>query len=97
MNKSKRDIGQEILDGIAEIKAYKRGEKKLRTRRFNAPAPPAEIRARLNLSQHAFAGLLGVSVRTLQEWEQGRREPRGPAKTLLRIADQHPEIFLDLR
>jgi putative transcriptional regulator len=95
--KPKRDIGQEILDGIAEIRAHKRGEGNLRTRRIAAPAPPAEIRARLKLSQHAFAGLLGVSVRTVQEWEQGRREPRGPAKSLLRIADQHPEVFLDLR
>lgn len=97
MSKAKRDIGQEILDGITEIQAHSRGEVTLRTRRVASPAPPAEIRARLKLSQHAFAGLLGVSVRTVQEWEQGRREPRGPAKSLLRIADQHPEVFLDLR
>lgn len=97
MNKPKREIGQEILDGIAEIQAHNRGEKTLRTRRIAPPAPPAGIRARLKLSQHAFAGLLSVSVRTVQEWEQGRREPRGTAKSLLRIADQHPEIFLELR
>lgn len=93
----RRNIEQELLDDLEAVKAYKRGEIELRTRTFKKVAPPAEIRNRLNLSQHAFAGLLGVSVRTLQEWEQGRREPRGPANALLRIADQHPEAFLDLR
>ena len=78
-------------------KGHIRGEIRLRTHTLVNAAPPAEIRRRLNLSQDAFAGLLGVSVRTLQEWEQGRRQPRGPAQALLRIADQHPEAFLDLR
>jgi putative transcriptional regulator len=55
----------------------------------------ATIRKRLNVSQHAFAGLLGVSIRTIQDWEQGRRMPSGPAKALLRIAEQHPEVFLE--
>lgn len=55
------------------------------------------IREKLQLSQSAFADLLGVSIRTLQGWEQGRREPQGPAIALLRIADQHPEVFLDLK
>lgn len=92
----KRDIGQEILDGIHEIKAYKAGQVDLRTRTLTAPAPPQTIRAQLNLSQAAFAGLMGVSVRTVQDWEQGRREPSGPAKALLRIAEQHPEVFAQL-
>lgn len=48
------------------------------------------------LSQTAFAGLMGVSLRTLQDWEQGRRQPAGSARMLLRIAQQHPEIFLEL-
>ena len=53
--------------------------------------PAADARARMGVSQGAFAALLGVSVRTLQDWEQGRREPSGAAKTLLRIAAQTPE------
>ena len=93
---AKRDIGQEILDGIQEIKAYKAGQANLRTRTLTAPAPPQTIRAQLNLSQAAFAGLMGVSVRTVQDWEQGRRQPSGPAKALLRIAEQHPEVFAQL-
>jgi putative transcriptional regulator len=60
-------------------------------------SPPAEIRKRLNQTQQGFAALLGVSVRTVQEWEQGRCQPTGPAKALLRIADQQPEVLLRLR
>jgi putative transcriptional regulator len=92
----KRDIGQEILDGVREIKAHKRREKNLRTRTLKAPASPQEIRAKLKLSQAAFAGLMGVSLRTVQDWEQGRRKPSGPALALLRIAEQRPEAFTAL-
>ncbi|WP_416396480.1 helix-turn-helix domain-containing protein [Allohahella sp. A8] len=90
---SSRDLGSEILQGINEIKEYKKGNTNLRTRELSEPSPPQVIRTRLKLSQSAFAGLMGVSIRTLQDWEQGRREPQGPAVALLRIADQHPEVF----
>ncbi len=93
---SKRDIGQEILEGIHEIRAHKAGKTVLRTHTFTEPAPPQVIRAKLKLSQSAFAGLMGVSLRTVQDWEQGRRKPSGPAVALLRIAEQKPEIFADL-
>jgi len=91
-----RNIGMEILEGIREIKAYKAGQIQLRTRTLKRPAPPQTIRAKLKLSQAAFAGLMGVSLRTVQDWEQGRRKPGGPAEALLRIADQHPEVFTRL-
>jgi putative transcriptional regulator len=94
---SKRDIGKEILEGIHEIKQYKTGRLELRTTELSEPSPPQVIRLKLNLSQSAFAGLMGVSVRTLQDWEQGRRDPQGPAVALLRIAEQHPEVFNDIR
>ena len=54
------------------------------------------IRAKLKLSRSAFAGLMGVSLRTVQDWEQGRRKPSGPAEALLRIVEQNPEVFLEL-
>ena len=57
----------------------------------------AEARAKIGLSQSAFAQLLGVSLRTLQDWEQGRRRPAGAAQTLLRVASQHPEALRDLQ
>jgi putative transcriptional regulator len=93
---SKRNIGQEILDGIHEIKAFKAGRVDLRMNSLKEPASPQVIRAKLNLSQSAFAGLMGVSLRTVQDWEQGRRKPSGPAEALLRIAEKKPEVFLDL-
>ncbi|ANN68984.1 helix-turn-helix domain-containing protein [Bordetella bronchialis] len=72
---------------------------------MNKPAPPAarwqasrigEARSRVGLPQAEFAALLGVSVRTLQDWEQGRRNPSGAAKTLLRLAVLHPQTLRDL-
>ena len=56
---SKRDIGQEILEGIREVKAYKAGTKSLRVHSLKEPAPPQVIRSKLKLSQSAFAGLMG--------------------------------------
>ncbi|GBE13701.1 antitoxin igA-2 [bacterium BMS3Bbin14] len=85
----KRDIGNELLEGIDAIK---NGQGQRTTVVF--PSDVKTIRAKTGLSQSAFAGLLGVSVRTLQEWEQGRRTPKGPAQALLRVADRHPEALL---
>ncbi|MEP3351508.1 MAG: type II toxin-antitoxin system MqsA family antitoxin [Marinomonas sp.] len=93
---SNRDIGLEILEGLNEIKNFKQGKVSLKTTELSEPSEPQVIRSKLNLSQSAFAGLLGVSIRTLQDWEQGRRSPQGPAIALLRIAEQHPEVFADL-
>ena len=57
----------------------------------------AEARSKVGLSQQDFATLLGVSQRTLQDWEQGRREPTGAAKTLLRVAMAHPEVLIEMQ
>ncbi|SDS63026.1 putative transcriptional regulator [Pseudomonas asplenii] len=57
----------------------------------------AEARTKVGLSQNDFAQLLGVSLRTLQDWEQGRRQPTGAARTLLLVASQHPEVLRDLQ
>ena len=94
---SNRDIGIEILEGLNEINQFKSGTVQLKTTELSAPSEPKVIRSKLQLSQSAFAGLLGVSMRTLQDWEQGRRNPQGPAVALLRIAEQHPEVFSDLQ
>ena len=84
-----RDIGAEILEGVRELKAGKTG------RVLNVPSVVA-IRERINLSQTRFAALLGVSVRTLQDWEQGRRAPSGAARTLLLIAHRNPQALLEV-
>ena len=85
----KRDIGAEILRGIRDLKQGKTG------RTLNVP-PVAKIREKTGLSQSRFATLLGVSVRTLQDWEQGRRVPSGAARTLLLIAHKNPLALLDV-
>lgn len=89
MAKAKRDIGLEILEGIREIKRGEHG------RVVNIPSV-TEVRERTGLSQARFARLLGVSVRTLQEWEQGRRVPSGAARTLLLIAHKNPRALLEV-
>jgi putative transcriptional regulator len=58
-------------------------------------SPVVAARNALGLSQVRFASLMGVSVRTLQQWEQGRREPSGAAKTLLKVAEKHPDVLLE--
>ena len=66
-------------------------------RTFEVPeADVATIRETYGLSQAKFASLMGISVRTLQNWEQGRRIPRGPARVLLRVAALHPDAVLDV-
>ena len=96
MSEPKRDFAAELEESIEALAAFNRGENNLVTRTVHkSVSPVATIRKRLNVSQHAFAGLLGVSIRTIQDWEQGRRVPSGPAKALLRIAEQHPEVFLE--
>lgn len=83
---AKRDIGAELLQSIRDVKAGNVG--KVNVVKIT---PAAEARQRLGMSQSQFAGLLGVSVRTFQDWEQGRREPSGAAKTLLRVAALRPD------
>ena len=89
MAKFKRNIGREILQGLREIKRGEVG------RVTNIP-DVASIREKTGLSQARFAQLLGVSVRTLQDWEQGRRAPSGAARTLLVVANKNPHALLDV-
>lgn len=83
-----RDIGQEILQGIRDIKAGRIGR-----RSTTESYPIVRAREKSGLSQAEFARLLGVSVRTIQDWEQGRREPNAAAKTLIKVAELHPSVL----
>ena len=80
-----RNVGQEILQGIRDIKAGRVG------RRYTVDSfGIVRARERSRLTQTEFAKLLGVSVRTLQDWEQGRRAPNAAAQTLIKVAEKHP-------
>jgi putative transcriptional regulator len=80
-----RDLGAELLQSIQEMKAGK-GQVVF--------SPAIEARKQTGLSQSQFAALIGVSVRTLQGWEQGRKQPSGAARTLLAIARTNPQAIL---
>jgi putative transcriptional regulator len=88
---AERDVWQEVLEGVREIKSG--------GGRHTKVAPKSQVgrvRLKSGLSQSQFAAALGVSKRTLEQWEQGRRAPSGAAQTLLKIADRHPEVLLEV-
>jgi len=88
---AKRNIGEELLQAVRDIKAGNIG------RVFTMEVSPlATARHKISLSQSEFAEMLGVSRRTLQEWEQGRRKPSGAAKSLITIAIKKPEVIKEL-
>jgi putative transcriptional regulator len=88
---AKRNIAEELLQAVRDIKAGRVG--RVSTVEVS---PLASARLKLGLSQSEFAKMLGVSLRTLQEWEQGRRQPSGAAKSLITIAIKKPEIIKEL-
>ena len=84
-----------LLSSIKEAGDIKNGKKKP-SRIFEIDAPEIKmVRKSLSVSQSEFAMMIGVSVRTLQNWEQGRRKPEGPAKALLRVASKNPKAVIE--
>ena len=91
----KEQLFEELLESVKQGGAIMRGAMKPgRVLKFEQPDVPL-IRKKYRLSQEKFAALLGISVSTLRNWEQGRRKPEGPARVLLRVAATHPEAILD--
>jgi putative transcriptional regulator len=83
-----RDLNAELEQSIADIE-----NGRLRRYTVESPTPVAQVRIAAHLSQAEFAAMLGVSKRTLEQWEQGRRQPSGAAKTLLKIAEKFPDAL----
>lgn len=86
-----RDVWQETLDSIKSIKAGNIGA----VHSIELPAV-VDARQKAGLTQSKFADLLGVSVRTLQDWEQGRRQPSRAAATLIQIAERRPDVLREM-
>ncbi len=90
----KRDF-EKLLTSVREAGKIKRGKAKPSRTFVLKPADIKAIRSKLGKSQSEFALMIGVSVSTLQNWEQGRRQPEGPAMALLRVASKKPKIVAD--
>ena len=92
----KDELFNELLESVREGGSILRGEKRP-ARTFSMEKPDVQqIRANYHLSQSEFATLLGISRATLQNWEQGRRIPQGPARVLLQVASKHPDAVWDV-
>ena len=93
----KKELFEELKQSLREAKLIKRGELKPgRVFHVKPESDLVRVRSRLGLSQPKFAAILGISPDTLQNWEQGRRRPTGPAKVLLKIVAKHPEVLLEV-
>jgi len=88
-----RDINQELLDDMADLQ--RKGKQHLKRTVIERPAIIKARRA-LEMSQAEFSRLMGVSTRTLQEWEQGRRSPGGPAQSLIKLAISRPDVLKEV-
>jgi putative transcriptional regulator len=92
----KEEMFQELLQGVREAGAIMRGEMEP-SRVFVVERPDVKsVRCGLGVSQSEFAMMLGISVRTLENWEQKRRVPKGPARVLLKVAAAHPEVVWEV-
>jgi len=90
---AKRDLNAELLESVRDLKRGIVGRVTVLRDGRAVEVPAVKVRMAAGLSQSEFAELLGVSVRTLQGWEQGRREPTGAARVLLRIAEKNPDAL----
>lgn len=91
---NKKDFNN-LVESIKEAGRIKRGELAPGRRFEFSPLDIKTIREKLHKSQSEFALMIGVSVSTLQNWEQGRRKPKGPAKALLKVASKNPRAVMD--
>ena len=91
----KKEHFEKLVASIKEAGEIRAGRKSPNRVYEIKPPEIKTVREKLNVSQNEFALMIGVSVRTLQNWEQGRRKPEGPAKALLRIASRNPSAVLD--
>jgi putative transcriptional regulator len=90
------ELFDDLIASIREGGAILRGEVPPARATVVEVPDVSQIRARLQLSQGQFAALLGISVATVRNWEQGRRTPEGPARILLQVAARHPEVVWDV-
>ncbi len=86
---------KKLVESVKQMGSIMRGENIPHRRTVLSKVDVKGLRERLGLTQSQFAGMIGVSIKTLQNWEQGRREPEGPAKALLRVVEREPQAVLN--
>lgn len=91
----KKELFEELVESIAQAGRIRQGLLKPSRVFTYRPMEVKRIRSKLHVSQSQFAMMIGVSKATLQNWEQGRREPEGPAKAFLRVVDKRPDAVLE--
>jgi len=85
-----------LISSTKEAKEIIQGKKEPSRKFFIEEPNPKEIRTKLSLTQEKFAELMNISVHTLRNWEQGRRHPEGPARVLLNVVNNHPEVLMEM-
>lgn len=95
----RKELFDELVESVKEGMAILRGETEpsriFVVEKMEKPDVKS-IRSKLEVSQSEFATMLGISVRTLENWEQGHRTPKGPARVLLKVAEAHPEVVWEV-
>ncbi|MDD3591229.1 MAG: helix-turn-helix domain-containing protein [Sulfurovum sp.] len=87
---------ERLISSAKEVKEIMNGQKEPSRKFFIEEPNPKDIRAKLSLTQEKFAMLMNISVHTLRNWEQGRRHPEGPARVLLNVVNNHPEVLMEM-
>ena len=87
---------ERLVSSAKEAKEIMAGKKEPSRKFFIEEPNPKDIRTKLSLTQEKFATLMNISVHTLRNWEQGRRHPEGPARVLLNVVNNHPEVLMEM-
>jgi len=85
---------QKLVESVKQMGSIMRDANVPHRRTVLSTVDVKSLRERLGLTQKQFSGMIGVSIKTLQNWEQGRREPEGPAKALLRVVEKEPQAVM---
>lgn len=86
---------QKLVESLKQMGSIMLGQEVPHRRTALTKVDVKGLRERLGLTQNQFSGMIGVSIKTLQNWEQGRREPEGPAKALLRVVEKEPQAVMN--
>lgn len=86
---------QKLVESVKQMGSIMQGKSIPHRRTVLTTVDVKALRERLGLTQNQFSGMIGVSIKTLQNWEQGRREPEGPAKALLRVVEMEPQAVMN--